>query len=189
MARFETEAAFGELVHVLQQLDRALEDAGEIEQRVRVERVLVHRRKATGKDPPHAARHDTVEIAAEIANLSRHQRRKLERGGAMTLQASGVSQSLTEKPVPANLSPRGFPSWVRKYARRRSISARNAAWPSRVSSAGVRRAECGVRIRLAQLPKIAGQHRELRMVDGTVVQEDVEAIAHAGEQIAQPGRR
>jgi len=41
MARFETEAALGELVHVLEQLHGALEDAGEIEQRVRVQRVLI----------------------------------------------------------------------------------------------------------------------------------------------------
>ena len=41
MARFEPQAALGELVHVLEQLHRALEHAGKIEQRVRLERVLV----------------------------------------------------------------------------------------------------------------------------------------------------
>ena len=60
-----------ELVHVLEQLDRALEDAGEIEQRVRVERVLILLQRDR-EDPPDAARHDGVQIAPERADRLAH---------------------------------------------------------------------------------------------------------------------
>src|SRR6185436_3922312 len=38
----------------------------------------------------------------------------------------------------------------------------------------------------AQAPDVAGQHRELRMADGTVIEEEVDAGPDAGEQAAQP---
>ena len=88
MARFEAEAALGELVHVLEQLDRALEHAGEVEQRVRLQRVLVlpHRDR---EDPPDPARHDGVEIAAERADRLVHRRRDLRRRRAVALPRVG----------------------------------------------------------------------------------------------------
>ena len=85
----------------------------------------------------------------------------------MTLPGVGRSQSSAVKPVPANFSPRGFPSCVRKYARSRSISARNAAWASRA----LKRRSPAWRVAAAQRAKILRQHRELRMMDRAVVQE------------------
>ncbi len=88
MARLETQAALGELVHVFQQLDGALEHAREVEQRVRFQRVLVllHRDR---EDAPHAARHDGVEIAPEGADRLVDRGRELGRAGAMSLPGIG----------------------------------------------------------------------------------------------------
>ena len=84
IARFEPEAALRELVHVLQQLDGALEHAGKIEQRVRLERALVLAQRDR-EDPPDAARHHDVQIAPERANRLGHDRRDRRRAGAMPL--------------------------------------------------------------------------------------------------------
>ena len=93
VARFEPVAAPRELVHLLQQLDCALEHAGEIEQRVRIERPLVLMQR-DGEDPPDAARHDDVQIAPERANGLGHGRRKLRAPLARwRFHASSESQS------------------------------------------------------------------------------------------------
>ena len=84
VARLEPEAALRELVHVLQQLDRALEHAGEIEQRVRLERALILLQRDR-EDPPDAARHDDVQIAPERADRLGDGRRDLRRARAMAL--------------------------------------------------------------------------------------------------------
>ena len=84
MTRLEPETALGELVHLLEQLDGALEHAGEIEQRVRIERVLVLPQRDR-EDPPDAARHHRVEIAPEGADGRVHGRREPKGGRAVTL--------------------------------------------------------------------------------------------------------
>ena len=64
IARLETEAALRELVHLPQQIERALKDIGEIEHRALVERAPVLRERDR-EHPPDAARHDHVQIACE----------------------------------------------------------------------------------------------------------------------------
>ena len=85
--RFEPQTALGELVEILEQLHRALEDAGEVDERMGIERALIltdrHR-----EDPPDAPRHDDVEVAAESANGAGHERR--EPRGARAMTAPGV---------------------------------------------------------------------------------------------------
>ena len=51
VARLEAVAAARELVHLLQQMDRPLEHAGEIEQGVRLQRLLIGRQRH-GEDAP-----------------------------------------------------------------------------------------------------------------------------------------
>ena len=74
VARLEPKAALGEFVELLQQRHRPLEHAGEVEQGVRIERALVLLQRDR-EDPPDAARHDDVEVAAEAANGVGDQRR------------------------------------------------------------------------------------------------------------------
>src|SRR3979411_2256165 len=53
--------ALRELAHLLQERNGTLEHPGEIEQRMRLERPLILVQR-DGKDPPHAARHDDVQV-------------------------------------------------------------------------------------------------------------------------------
>ena len=87
VARLEAQAALGELVHLLEELDRALENAGEIEERVRLERLLVLAER-DGEDSPDAARHHRVQIASERLDRVGDGGRELRGGGAMA--APGV---------------------------------------------------------------------------------------------------
>ena len=67
VARLQAVAALGELAHLLQQLDRAFEHAGEVEQRVRVERPLIFAQRDRENPPDAAGQHD-VQVAAKRAN-------------------------------------------------------------------------------------------------------------------------
>ena len=70
------------------QLHRALEHAGKVEQGVRFERVLVLLERDR-EDPPHATRHDRVEIAAERADRLVYRRRNLRGRGTVPLPRIG----------------------------------------------------------------------------------------------------
>ena len=85
VARLDPEAALRKLVHAFQESQRSFEHAGKIEQRVSVERAVVAGVSVIREDPPHAARHDDVQIAAKRLIVSAIERRDFEaptRGGA-----------------------------------------------------------------------------------------------------------
>src|SRR5262249_41020498 len=82
VAGLEAKAALGEFVHLLEQPHRTLEDAGEIEQRVRLERLLVLAQRDR-EDPPDAARHHRVEVAPETLDRVGDERRDRRRARAM----------------------------------------------------------------------------------------------------------
>src|SRR5262249_14872483 len=67
ISRLESKAAFGKLVHLPQQLDSSLQDAREIDERVRLQRALVCAER-DGIDPPDTARHHDVQIATKASN-------------------------------------------------------------------------------------------------------------------------
>ena len=83
IARLEAQPAFRELVEIVQQLDRALEHAGEVEERVRIERPLILAQRDR-EDAPHAARHHGVQIPAEPFDGVGHRLRNPCRRRAMT---------------------------------------------------------------------------------------------------------
>ena len=64
IARFEPEPALRELVHPAQQLERAIEHVGEVEDGSLVEHLAVLRQR-NGEHPPDAAREHDVEVAVE----------------------------------------------------------------------------------------------------------------------------
>ena len=78
IARLEPEAALRELVHLPQQLERALEHVGEVEDRALVERPPVLRQRDR-EHPPDAAREHDVEVARERPDDALDVRRDLRR--------------------------------------------------------------------------------------------------------------
>ena len=178
MAAFEAKPAFGEFVQILEQLHRALEDAGEIQQRVRVERALVLAQRDR-EHAPDAAGHDGVEVAPERANRARHLRRDLRGRGAMAAPrvhavAVGGREPGAGKTIAAGLS-----------FLRQEIS-------SNAVDEGAERVRVPVGLRDGRPPrqpaKVVGQHRELRVAARTVVQKPVDAVRHAGKHFAKPHR-
>ena len=69
VARFEAKAALGELVHLPQQIERALEHVREIEDRSLLERLAVLRERDR-EHPLDAAREHDVEVAREAAKTT-----------------------------------------------------------------------------------------------------------------------
>jgi hypothetical protein len=115
VARLEPQAALRELIHILQQLDGPLEHPGEIEQRVRLQRVGVLLER-DGENPPHAARHDGVQIAPEAPDLARDERRDLRGRGPMALPGVRAVAVVGREAGAGELVAARLPSWVRKYA-------------------------------------------------------------------------
>ena len=66
IARLQAEAALRELLHLAEKLDRLQQHVRKVEQRASIERPPVLRFRDP-KHPPHAARHQDVEIAAPRA--------------------------------------------------------------------------------------------------------------------------
>ena len=183
MARFEAQTALGEFVHVLQQLHRALEHAGKIEQRVRFERVLVLLERDR-ENPPHATRHDGVEIAAERADRLVHRGRNLRRRGAVPFPRIGRITILgieagAHELVAARLAVLreeiGAQTIDQLSKRRLGLAIRRAALRSlsRVASVGAALQGCVS----CQRAEVLRQHRELRVVPRAVGEKRVQAVA------------
>src|SRR5206468_8797994 len=81
--RFEPQPRLGKLVEVFQQLERALDEAGKVDQRVVLERALIFGQR-DGEDPPHAPREHDIEIAPERTDGAGDGRRDPRRLGPMT---------------------------------------------------------------------------------------------------------
>ena len=127
---------------LFQQLDRALEHTGKIEERVRFQRVLVLCSR-DGKNPPHAARHDGVQVAAEAADRIGDGRRDLGRARAMPL------------PGVVGVAVRG-----REPGARETFAARLAVLGQEIRAQPVRRAP-ETRLALARLRRRRGSRSRI----------------------------
>ncbi len=174
---FEAVPALGEFVHVLQQPDRALEHTGKVEQRVPVERVLVLP-QGHGEDAPHAARHDDIQVAPERPDRLGNRRRN--RLGCLPMAPPRVLVVAVGR---------------RKAGAREVLAARLAGLRQEVGAQSVdqrpERRLGGVAFPITdparrEAADVVGKHRELRMMDWAVLQEDVNAGVHIGEETAQP---
>ena len=114
VAGFEPVSAARELVHLLQQVDGVLEHAGEIEQRARVERPLVLRDRDRRTCATRRATTRTFRSRRNARTASAIAGASAAAASRWRFQAAAESQSAAAKPVPANRSPRGLPSCVRK---------------------------------------------------------------------------
>src|SRR5260370_33583514 len=96
-ATHDAHTAICDLVSTMQQLRHPLENAREIEQCMRLERVLILPERPR-EDTPDAARHHRVQVAPESLNRIRDQRSQLGRGGAVAAPGVlGIAVRRTER--------------------------------------------------------------------------------------------
>ena len=122
VARLEPVAALRELVHLAQQVERALEDVGEIQHRPLVEGAAVLRER-DAEHAPDAARHDGVEVARERRHDALDRRAELRDRGAMAPRRLG-GRIVVGLVGMERAGRAGRPSAVRKCAATRSSNAR-----------------------------------------------------------------
>ena len=89
VARFESIPAARELLHLPEQLQRALEQIGEIEHAVLVERAAVFVLRDR-EQPSHAARQDQVDVALEGLDRGLHVRAESGHDHLVTLVVGGA---------------------------------------------------------------------------------------------------
>ena len=177
VARLELVAAPRELLHLLEQIDGARQDLGEIQDRVLFERADVLRDRDV-EDAPDAARENRVQVAAEPPNEVGDRARDLGggqavalpglRGGAVVDLVAGAREVAFARLAVLLDEIRAQP--VEESPQRRLLGERAER------RAGLAR----------QSSEIRGEHRERRPSERTVVQERVQPARHGGQNVAQP---
>ena len=181
IAGLEPKSAVGELVHLLQKLHGAFEDAGEIEQRARLEIALILPQRHR-EDPPDAARLDHVQIASESAQRFGDGRR--DRRGRLAVPPPGV----VAVAVSALVAGAGKGLVARPAVLRHEVAAQAIDEHSegRASFAGLERQLVDAAAEQAQIGR---EHREVRMRHRSIGQERIQPARDLRQDVAQPSRR
>ena len=176
--RLELVPALRELLHLLEQADGAGQHFGKIEDGVGVERPAVLRERNL-KEAPDPARKNDVQVAAERPHrLFDRRRDRLDR------VAMPLPRRLRHAVLLLDLrltEPLGF---ARLAVLREEVGA------NPIDEHAERRLHLGARVvgRLsrAERRQIGGQHRELRMADGTLAKQRAESSWRVPQQVGKP---
>ena len=178
---FELVPALRELLHLLEQLDRALEDACKVQHGVRLERPVILREREA-EELPHAAGQDHVQVASKRADRLFDCRRDRFDAFAMPLPRR-LRRALfflefrraeaARFPRCAVLRQKVAADAIDQHPEGRLAFGRGAVG----RAAGSERAQVG------------REHRELRMAVRTFAKEQVESARYRRQRVAQPRRR